>query len=238
MTEAIPPTTTTDPTNSSEPGLSTQALHAGVQRDTAFHSITPPIVQTSAYTFTTAAGVAEFKEERIRTGGRNRQEYGRYGNPTVRAVEQRLAALDGGEDAMLVSSGMAAVTTALLILLSAGDHLIVTDDSYHKTRVFVNTFLSRFGIECTTVSANDLAGLEAAIQPNTRLILSETPTNPFLRCIDLEALAAIAKRHGVLTLIDGTFATPLNMRPLEFGIDLVMHSVTKYLAGHNDLLAG
>jgi cystathionine gamma-synthase len=133
---------------------------------------------------------------------------------------------------------MAAVTTALLILLSAGDHLVVTDDSYHKTRVFVNTFLSRFGIECTTVSASDLAGLEVAIQPNTRLILSETPTNPFLRCIDLEALAAIAKRHGVLTLIDGTFATPLNMRPLEFGIDLVMHSVTKYLAGHNDLLAG
>jgi len=226
------------PANQRDPGLSTQALHAGVQRDSAFRSITSPIVQTSAYTFRNVADIIDFKEERIRTGSRNRQEYGRYGNPTVRAVEQRLAALDGGEDAMLVSSGMAAVTTALLILLSAGDHLVVTDDSYHKTRVFVNTFLSRFGIECTTVAANDLAGLEAAIQPNTRLILSETPTNPFLRCIDLEALADIARRHGVLTLIDGTFATPFNMRPLEFGIDLVMHSVTKYLAGHNDLLAG
>ena len=244
MTESTDPTTTTTPANghhpasSSESGLSTQALHAGVQRDRAFHSVTSPIIQTSAYTFEDTAAVADFKEKRMRTGDRSRQEYGRYGNPTVRAVEQRLAALDGGEDAMLVSSGMAAVTTALLILLSAGDHLIVTDDSYHKTRVFVNTFLSRFGVECTTVSADDLAGLESAIQPNTRLILSETPTNPFLRCIDLEALANIARRHDVLTLIDSTFATPLNMRPLEFGIDLVTHSVTKYLAGHNDLLAG
>ena len=244
MTEATDPATTAIPTSgnhpasSSESGLSTQALHAGVQRDRAFHSLTTPIVQTSAYAFSDTAEVIDFMEERMRTGVRHRQEYGRYGNPTVRAVEQRLAALDGGEDAMLVSSGMAAVTTALLILLSAGDHLIVTDDSYHKTRVFVNTFLSRFGVECTTVSAGDLAGLEAAVQPNTRLILSETPTNPFLRCIDLEALADIARHHGVLTLIDSTFATPLNMHALEFGIDLVTHSVTKYLGGHNDLLAG
>ncbi len=226
------------PASASETGLSTQALHAGIQRDRAFHSLTPPIVQTSAYAFDDIASLVDFMEQRTRLGRRSRLEYGRYGNPTVRAVEQRLAALEGGDDAVLVSSGMAAVTTALLILLSAGDHLIVTNDSYHKTRVFVNTFLRRFGIDCTTVSADDLAGMEAAIQPNTRLILSETPTNPFLRCIDLEALADIARRHDLLTLIDATFATPLNMRPLDYGIDLVMHSVTKYLAGHNDLLAG
>jgi cystathionine gamma-synthase len=226
------------PAPAREPGLSTRALHAGVQRDHTHHSLTPPIVQTSAYAFTHMAAAVDFMDERMRTGKRSRQEYGRYGNPTVKAVEQRLAALDGGEEAILVSSGMAAVTTALLLLLSAGDHLIVTDDSYHKTRVFVNTFLPRFGIECSTAPADDLAGLEAAIRPNTRLILSETPTNPFLRCIDLEALADIARRHGALTLIDSTFATPLNMRPLDYGIDLVMHSATKYLAGHNDLLAG
>lgn len=226
------------PAPAREPGLSTRALHAGVQRDPFHHSLTPPIVQTSAYAFTHTAAAVDFMDERMRTGKRSRQEYGRYGNPTVQAVEQRLAALDHGEDAILVSSGMAAITTSLLILLSAGDHLIVTDDSYHKTRVFVNTFLRRFGVECSTVPADDLAGLEAAIRPNTHLILSETPTNPFLRCIDLEALADIARRRGVLTLIDSTFATPLNMRPLDYGIDLVMHSATKYLAGHNDLMAG
>ena len=226
------------PSDAREPGLSTRALHDGVQRDHTHHSLTPPIIQTSAYAFAHTADAVDFMDERMRTGKRKRQEYGRYGNPTVQAVEQRLAALDNGEDAILVSSGMAAITTALLILLSAGDHLIVTADSYHKTRVFVNTFLRRFGVECTTVPAGDLADLESAIQPNTRLILSETPTNPFLRCIDLETLADIARRHGVRTLIDSTFATPLNLRPLDYGIDLVTHSVTKYLAGHNDLMAG
>ncbi|RME82012.1 MAG: aminotransferase class I/II-fold pyridoxal phosphate-dependent enzyme [Caldilineae bacterium] len=213
-------------------------MHQGVRRGHPYHSLTPPVVRSATYTFADTADLVQFMEERMFSEDLERQEYGRYGNPTVRAVERRLAALEGGDDAILLSSGMAAVTTALLIFLSAGDHLIVTADSYHKTRVFVKRFLRRFGIECTVVPPGDLQQLEAAIQPNTRLILSETPTNPFLRCVDLEAMASLARRHGLRTLIDATFATPLNLRPLEFGIDLVVHSVTKYLAGHNDLLAG
>ena len=226
------------PANKRLPGPSTRALHAGADRGHPHHSLTPPIVQTATYTFTSTTDLVAYMDERMFVEKPVRQDYGRYGNPTVRAVEARLAALDGGDDAVLLSSGMAAVTTALMILLSAGDHLIVTSDSYHKTRVFVNRFLHRFGVECTSVPPGDLSHIAAAIQPNTRLILSETPTNPFLRCLDLAALADLARAHGLRTLIDSTFATPLNTRPLDYGIDLVMHSVTKYLAGHNDLMAG
>lgn len=220
------------------PGSSTQALHAGAIRDHAHHSLTPPIVQTATYTFAATADLIEFMDERMFVEKPVRQDYGRYGNPTVAAVEARLAALEGGDDAILLSSGMAAITTASLILLSAGDHLIITSDSYHRTRTFASRILHRFGITSTTVAPGDLAAIAANIHPNTRLILSETPTNPFLRCIDLAALAAIGHRHNVRTLIDSTFATPLNQRPLDFGIDLVIHSATKYLAGHNDLMAG
>lgn len=219
-------------------GSSTRALHAGASRGHADHSLTPPIVQTATYTFADTADLIEFMDERMFVEKPVRQDYGRYGNPTVRAVEARLAALEGGDDAILLSSGMAAITTALLILLSAGDHLILTSDSYHRTRTFANRVLHRFGITCATVAPGDLAAIEANIHPNTRLILSETPTNPFLRCLDLAGLAEIGRRRGVRTLIDSTFATPLNQRPLDFGIDLVVHSVTKYLAGHNDLMAG
>ncbi len=215
-------------------GASTRALHEGVRRDHAFHSLTPPIVQTAAYTFRDTDALIAFKSAEAT----ERLEYGRYGNPTVWAVEERLAALEGGEEAILVSSGMAAITLSLLLLLSSGDHLIIGDDTYHRTRVFVNNFLSRYEIAVTTVPTSDLKAIEQAIRPNTRLIVAETPTNPFLRCVDLSGLADLAHRHGVLTLIDSTFATPLNQQPLLHGIDLVIHSVTKYLAGHNDLLAG
>lgn len=217
------------------PGPSTRVLHEGIRESNPYHSLTPPIIQSAAYTFADTDDLIVHK-----AGGKNhhRQEYGRYGNPTVRAVEERLAALEGGGDALLLSSGMAAITIPLLLLLQSGDHLIIGDDTYHRTRVFVNDFLKRYGVEATTVSASDLAEVEAAIRPNTRLILAETPTNPFLRCVDLAGLADIARPRGLLTLIDSTFATPLNQQPLTLGVDLVVHSVTKYLAGHNDLLAG
>ena len=167
-----------------------------------------------------------------------REEYGRYGNPTVRAVEAKLAALEGADDAVLLSSGMAAVTNTLLLLLKQGDHLLLTDDCYYQTREFCQRFLPRLGIESTIVPCGDCAALEAAIQPNTRLIYTESPTNPFMRCVDYTALAAIAKRHNLITVVDATFATPVNCRPLAFGIDIVIHSLTKYLGGHNDLMAG
>ncbi len=216
------------------PGPSTRVLHQGIQRPQAFHSLTPPIVQTAAYTFENTEAVVRFKSAPAKT----RLEYGRYGNPTVQGVEQRLAALEEGEAALLVSSGMAAITLPLLLLLSQGDHLIIGDDTYHRTRVFANDFLTRYGVSVTTVPTTDLNAIEAAIRPNTRVIVAETPTNPFLRCVDLQGLARLARTHGILTLIDSTFATPLNQQPLLHGIDLVAHSVTKYLAGHNDLLAG
>ena len=168
----------------------------------------------------------------------DRRGYGRYGNPTVRAVERRIAALDNGEDAILFPSGMNAITHVLLSILPTGSHVIFTDDCYVKTRQFGNEFLKRLGIETTLVPMGDAAALEAAVQPNTRIIISESPTNPYLRVADLEQLVAIARKHRLKTMIDATFATPINQKPLDFGIDLVVHSETKYFSGNNDILAG
>ena len=221
-----------------QPGLGTQAVHAGESRQNRYGSITTPVVQTSAYTFANTDALETFMAERMFWDKPQFQEYGRYGNPTVRVAEEKLAALDEGEDAILLSSGMAAITLTLLILLRPGDHLIITSDAYRRTRTFCNTFLRRWGVDVTVVEAGDYAAMERAIEPHTRYIFSETPTNPFLRVLDLERLVDIAQRHHVRTIIDSTFATPYNLKPLTLGVDLVIHSVTKYLAGHNDLLAG
>lgn len=220
------------------PALGTVAVHAGERRFRAHDSLTVPIVQTAVYTFADSAALVDYTEEHLFWDEPEREEYGRYGNPTVRAVEAKLAALEGAEDAVLVGSGMAAVTATLLLLLSAGDHLILADESYYHTLLFCRNFLPRYGIECSVIPHGDYAALEAAIRPNTRLIFSESPTNPFNHCLDLARLVEIARRHRILTVIDTTFATPINLRALEYGVDLVIHSVTKYLAGHNDVMAG
>ena len=221
-----------------KPSTLTQAVHAGEKRYLSHNSVTVPIVQTSTFTFEDTASLITYMQEHMFWEVPEREEYGRYGNPTVRAVEAKLAALDHAEDALVLSSGMAAITTTLFILLSQGDHFVMTEDCYRRTRGFCSTFLTRFGVTCTIVAPGDYDALEAAIQPQTRLIFSESPTNPFLRCLDYARLVEIAKRHRLRTIIDTTFATPCNVRPLEYGVDLVIHSVTKYLAGHNDLLAG
>jgi cystathionine gamma-synthase len=159
-------------------------------------------------------------------------------------VEKRLAALEAGNlpghyDALLFPTGMTAVTNILLSILPTGSHVIFTDDSYRKTRQFCQTFLKRLGIETSQVPMGDYDALAAAIQPNTRVILTESPTNPYLRVADLEKVVAIARQHKrVKTIIDATFATPINQRPLTYGIDLVIHSGTKYFSGHNDVMAG
>lgn len=222
--------------NQSHP--STQAVHAGEKRFRSHNSLLVPIVQTSVYTFETTEALVNYAEEHMFWDEPEREEYGRYGNPTVRAAEAKLAALEGGQDAILVSSGMAAVTGTLLLLLKAGDHLILTDECYHSTLSFCEKFLPRYGVESSLVAHGDYAALEAAIRPNTRLILSESPTNPFNHCLDLHRVVEMAHSRGVKVMIDSTFATPLNLRPLDYGVDLVVHSVTKYLAGHNDLMAG
>jgi len=222
-----------------EQGGSTRAVHGGAVRSKAYHSLTTPIVQTATYTFRNTGDLIDFMERKTWGDGDDREEYGRYGNPTISAVEAKLAALDGGDDAVLFSSGMAAITSTLLTILPSGAHIVITDDCYRRTRQFCLTFLKRFGIETTVVPMGDYEAMEAAIIPKrTRVIVSESPTNPYLRIADLEKIAALGKTHKVMTMIDSTFATPINQRPLEWGIDLVVHSATKYLSGHNDILVG
>lgn len=218
-------------------GPSTAAVHGGELRRRAHDSLTTPIVQSATYTFSGTAELIDFHEGRV-----EREEYGRYGNPTVRAAEAKIAALEepsGNAAALLCASGMNAITSTLLAMLPAGSHIVLTDDCYRRTRQFIRTMLARLGVAHSVVPAGDLAALEAAIVPGqTRILLSESPTNPYLRVADLPALAALARRHRVKTIIDATFATPFNQRPLAYGIDLIVHSCTKYLGGHNDLLAG
>jgi cystathionine gamma-synthase len=220
-------------------GSSTRSVHGGTKRRKAFNSLNTPIVQTATYTFGDTQELIDFMERKTWGDGDDREEYGRYGNPTVSAVERKLAALDSGEDAVLYASGMSAVTSLLLSVLPSGAHIVMTDDCYRRTRQFCLTFLKRFGIETTVVHMGDYEALEAAIIPKkTRFIISESPTNPYLRIADLERIARLGNQYRVLTMIDSTFATPINQRPLEWGVDFVIHSATKYLSGHNDLLAG
>lgn len=213
--------------------LATRAIHAGESRRKYADSITTPIVQTSTFTFRDSKHIEEYTRE-----GKEHYEYGRYGNPTAQVAERRLADLEGAEAGIIFASGMSAITTTILALVQSGDHIVFTDDSYKKTLEFCNSFLKKFHIDCTIVPFGNYRLLEEAVKKNTRFIVSESPTNPYLNIFDLVQLRKIAVRHGILTLIDSTFSTPFNQRPIEFGIDLVLQSATKYLAGHNDVLAG
>lgn len=216
-----------------EPGPSTVAVHAGEQRQKAVHSITDPIVCASTYTFPNSQAVIDFIEQK-----QDREEYGRYGNPTEKVVERKLAAMERGEEAILYSSGMAAIVGLLMAKLNAGDEVVFFDECYHRSREFCTKHLSRFGVVTRQVKACDYDAMAAAINPRTKLLVSESPTNPHLSVVDLERFAAIGRQHGVETLIDATLATPYNVQPLGYGVDYVLHSATKYLGGHNDLLAG
>jgi cystathionine gamma-synthase len=216
-----------------EPQFSTLSVHGGELRQKLGDSITDPIFCASTYTFADTQSVINYLEEQ-----QAREEYGRYGNPGERVAERKLAALEGGEAAVLFSSGMAAIVGLLMAKLNAGDEVIFFDECYHRSREFCNKHLSRFGVKTVQVRACDYDAMEAAITPKTRLLISESPTNPHLSIVDLDRFVQIGADHGVETLIDATLATPYNLRPIEHGVDYVLHSVTKYLAGHNDLLAG
>jgi cystathionine gamma-synthase len=226
--DAVPPLPPPD-----TPGPSTLAVHAGEPREKPGHALATPIIQTATFTFADTQELKDHFDGKI-----ERVEYGRYGNPTQRIAETKLAALEGAGDCLLFASGMAAMTTTLFAMLSRGTHVVVTDDSYRRTRQFLNQTLPRYGIEVSTVPAGDYDALEDAIRPTTRVLVSESPTNPYNRVLDLERFAEIGRRHRIKTVIDGTFATPYNQRPLEWGVDVVVHSATKYLGGHNDLMAG
>ena len=216
-----------------EYGESTTAIHGGEDHQKALDSITDPIVMASTYTFANTQAVIDYIENKEQRG-----EYGRYGNPNEAVVERKLAALDGGEDAVLYSSGMAAIVGVIMAKLNAGDEVVFFDECYHRSREFCSKHMSRFGVVTRQVEACNYEAMEAAINKNTKLLVSESPTNPHLSVVDLERFAAIGQRTGVETLIDATLATPYNVKPIKYGVDYVLHSATKYLAGHNDLLAG
>jgi len=214
-------------------GESTLAVHAGEDRQKLGDSITDPIICAATFTFENTQAVVDFIEQK-----QPREEYGRYGNPGEKVVERKLAELENGEHALLFSSGMAAIVGLLMTKLSAGDEVVFFDECYHRSREFCTKHLSRYGVVTRQVKACDYEAMEAAVNENTKLLVSESPTNPHLSIVDLDRFADIGRRKGVETLIDATLATPYNVRPLDHGVDYVLHSATKYLAGHNDVLAG
>ncbi|KAJ4898630.1 hypothetical protein Rs2_25424 [Raphanus sativus] len=212
------------------------AVHAGERlgRGIVTDAITTPIVNTSAYHFKNTAQLIDFKEKRSVSF-----EYGRYGNPTTIVLEEKISALEGAESTLVMASGMCASTVMLLALVPAGGHIVTTTDCYRKTRIFMETFLPKMGITVTVIDPADVAGLEAAVNKyQVSLFFTESPTNPFLRCVDIELVSEICHKRGTLVCIDGTFATPLNQKALALGADLVVHSLTKYIGGHNDVLGG
>jgi len=211
----------------------TLAVHGGEPRTYPYDALVAPITQTATYSFADTAELIAYFE-----GRKEREEYGRYGNPSVRLVEEKVASLEGTEDAVAFASGMAAVTSSILALVKTGSHVILFADCYRRTRQFVTTFLGRFGVSHTLIPPADVGALKEAIRPETRLVIAEAPTNPYQTIPDLEQLVAICKEKKIKTLIDSTFATPVNFQPASYGIDLVIHSATKYLAGHNDVLGG
>ncbi|MCH7599263.1 MAG: aminotransferase class I/II-fold pyridoxal phosphate-dependent enzyme [Myxococcales bacterium] len=214
-------------------GGATSAVHAGELRQQEANAITTPIYQTSTFWFENSQEVIDYQE-----GKSHREEYGRYGNPTWRAVERKLSELEGGEESVLFASGMCAATTTFMALLPTGSHLVVTSDCYRRTRQFIDQFLSRMGVEVSIIEPGSTEAFKAAIRPNTEIFFTESPTNPYLRVVDVQAVVEVANEHGVKIVIDSTFATPVNHTPLSDGAHLVLHSATKYLSGHNDLLAG
>jgi cystathionine gamma-synthase len=172
------------------------------------------------------------------SGKKAHYEYGRYGNPTQEAAEKKLAMLEQADFCLLFDCGMSAVNATIFALMKSGDHIILTDDAYKQTLNFAENFLPRFGMEVTVVPMGNYRAMEAAIQENTLIIFTESPTNPYLNIADMERIAEIGRKHEIITAIDSTFGGPYNQQPLKAGIDIVIHSGTKFLAGHNDILSG
>ncbi len=215
----------------------TLAIHGFGRTPKAHYSVSTPIVQTSNYYFDSTAEVLEFMKAKGEGRVVREHEYGRYGNPTQQECERKLAAIEGAERALLFATGMSAVILTVMAYMKRNSHIIFTSDCYRQTRDFATTLLNEFGIQVSLVDPTSEA-IAKAIQPNTNIIFTESPTNPYLRVLDIPAIVKVAKQHSLMTIIDATMATPYNIRPLEMGVDIVIHSATKYLGGHNDLLAG
>jgi len=202
----------------------TKLIHGGISEDPATGAVSFPIYQVSTY-----------KQEGV--GGHKGFEYSRTGNPTRHALEELIKDIEGGKAGFAFGSGMAAIT-AVIMLFNSGDHVILTDDVYGGTFRVMTKVLNRFGIDSTFVDTSDLENIKSEIKPNTRAVYLETPTNPLLKVTDIEAAAKLAKEHGLLTVVDNTFSTPYWQNPLELGADIVLHSATKYIGGHSDVVAG
>lgn len=204
--------------------LKTALIHGGISRDEATGSVNVPIYQTSTY-----------KQEKV--GVHKGFEYSRTGNPTRLAVEELIKDIEGGVKGFAFASGSAGTHT-IFSLFSQGDHIIVGDDVYGGTYRLINSVLKRLGLEFSVVDTSDLSAIEPAVRPETKAIFLESPTNPLLKITDIQAVAEIAKKHDLITIVDNTFATPYHQRPLTLGADIVLHSASKYLGGHSDIVAG
>src|ERR1700674_3223593 len=208
----------------------TESVHGSKDLEKRNAPMAQPIYQTSTFQVTDS-------DQQLRATGTD-MFYTRYGNPTHTAAESAIAELEGADAALLFASGMAAITTSILALVKAGDHIVAQRDIYGGVIRFFSQWLPKLGIETTFVETNDMEQHERAIRPNTKILHIESPTNPTVRVVDLEKIAALARKRGLITTIDSTFATPINCRPAEWGIDLVLHSGTKYFGGHADIMCG
>ena len=208
----------------------TEAVRGAARLEKRNAALAQPIYQTSTFEVTDS-------DQQLRATTTD-MFYTRYGNPTHTAVEEALSELEGTDGAVLFASGMNAITTSILSLVKSGDHIVAQRDIYGGVTKFLTRYLAKWGIDTTLVDATDYDQHQRAIASNTKLLYLESPTNPTLRVVDVKKAASIARQHGLISLIDSTFATPINQRPAEFGIDLVLHSGTKYLAGHHDLICG
>jgi cystathionine beta-lyase/cystathionine gamma-synthase len=208
----------------------TEAVRGGTDLAKKNGPLVTPIYQTSTFEVTD-------NDQQVRATSTD-MFYTRYGNPTNTVAESAIAELEGADAALLFSSGMNAITTGILALVKSGDHIVAQEDIYGGVTKFLTSWLPKLGVETTFVETANYDQHARAIRPNTKLLYVESPTNPTLKVVDLRKVSALAKQHRLITMIDSTFATPINQRPFEVGIDLVMHSGTKYFAGHSDLICG
>lgn len=220
-------------TRSSGKAFSTRAVRAGERVDPETGAVVTPIYETSVFAFTSTQQLIDAVSEKT-----SRDVYTRWSNPTITAAERKIAELESTEDCAVFSSGMAAISTAIISLVSPGDHIVSIRDLYGGTVELLSNLMTKFEVLTTFVEATNTGEMESAVRKNTKLLFLETPTNPTLKLVDLSKVAEIAKRNGAKVLVDNTFATPYNQQPLRFGCSLVIHSATKYLAGHNDVTAG
>ena len=211
----------------------TKIIHLAEGVSHGAEPLTTPIYETTTFVFESADEVRQYNE-----GKSEKFLYSRYANPTVTAVERKMAALEGAEAALLFSSGQAATTTALLTLVSGGDEIICSAAIYGGTLHLISDLFPKFGITARFVALDEFAGLDRIVSSKTKLVWFESPINPTLRCVDIAAVAGVCRKLGVTTVLDNTFASPINQQPISLGIDLVMHSATKYLNGHSDVTAG